>query len=923
MKKRILVSSGVVLTLTAALAILVTQPISTPPATTPEDVEPDWSALTAEERARIEKARSNKLPDFWFMRQRLSGDAIPAGVLGRELQRFRRDNKVESTKRADKGVDAAPGTWTQVGPENVGGRITALALDPNDDQRVWAGAAAGGVWRTTDGGTSWTPVFDDQTYRSVGALAAHPTDSNTVYVGLGEDNGGGYSYDGDGIYKTTDGGQTWTNMGLVDTRRIGDIEIDPVDPNRVFVAAGGSVFFPDNNRGIYRSTDGGQSWSKVLFVDNETGGIEIEIDPSNPNRIYAAMWRRQGSATNIVFGGLSGGVWISLDGGDTWTKQTVNGLPTTSIGRIGLAIAPSSPNIVYARYQNDTGSYKGLWKSNNSGITWFQADTGGGIWRFFMVSWGYYFGKVRVDPQDPDHVFLLDTDWMESFDGGVTFNRRGGMHVDHHDMIVEPSLWYMGNDGGFYWSTDVGASWTHSETMPISQAYDIAIAELDTNRRFMGLQDNGTVRTTTGGTSDWQNVLGGDGLQCEVDPTNSLLVYASSQGGNINRSTDGGDTFTNGTNGIGSERTNWNAPVEHDPVTSQKLYTGTYRVYRTVDGAQNWTPISPDLTDGPTLDEGQPVVNRDGLDRFQSHLADIVDGTVTTIDVSPLNTDIIWAGTDDGNVWVTSDGGTIWNPVDVPGRNEWVTRVTADPFQVNSAYVTFTGFRTGDRMPHIFRTTDLGANWSDVSGNLPNVPINDVVPDPLWEGRLFIGSDLGAYLTDSWGAQWDDMNGGFPISVIHDLVLHDPTRTLYAGTHSDSLWTFDLSQLPIPDRDLDGSNNLDDCAPDDGGAFAVPGEVTGVQWDDATTLRWSSAQPGAGSATVHDVARGALAELPVGGGPSESCLVTGLGADTTTDASVPALHAGFWYLVRGANVCGTGTYGSESGGAERVTGACP
>jgi photosystem II stability/assembly factor-like uncharacterized protein len=913
------VSLAAALTLAGVLALLSGQPAPTPSAPTHD--EPDWSALTDEERTAIEKAKRDKLPNTWFVRQRLSGDGIPAGVLSRELKRFRADELKRDAAKGD-GADAAPGTWNQVGPENVGGRITALAVDPNDDQRVLAGTAAGGIWRTTDGGVSWTAVFGDKPYQSVGALAAHPTDSNTYYAGLGEDNGGGYSYDGDGVYKSTDGGTTWTHLGLAETRRIGGIAIDPSDPNRVFVAAGGSVFGADEHRGIYRSTDGGQSWQKVLFVDNETGGLEIVIDPSDPNRVYAAMWRRQQSSTNIVFGGLSGGVWISLDGGDSWTKQTVNGLPTTDVGRIGLAISASNPNIVYARYQNQSGSFKGLWRTLDSGLTWTRVDTGGGIWRFFMASYGYYFGEVRVDPADPNHVFMLDVDWMESFNGGSSFNRRGGMHVDHHDMLILAGVWYMGNDGGFYDSTDAGANWTHSETLPISQAYDIAIAELDTNRRFMGLQDNGTVRTTTGGTSDWTNVLGGDGLQCEVDPTDPLLVYASSQGGNINRSTDGGDSFSNGTNGIGNERTNWNAPVTHDPVASQKLYTGTFRVYRTIDGALNWTPISPDLTNGPA-DDGQPVVNREDRDNRYSHLADLVDGTVSTIGVSPLDTNIVWAGTDDGNVWVTPDGGTQWNQVNVPGRTEWVTRVTADPFRVDTAYVTFTGFRSGDGMPYIFRTTDLGQTWSDISGNLPDVPINDVVADPTWQGRLFIGSDLGVYLTDSWGAQWDDMNGGFPISVIHDLVLHDPSRTLYAGTHALSLWTFDLAQLPIPDRDLDGSNNLDDCAPDDGGVFASPGEVGGMRWDDPSTLRWDSAQPGAGTATVHDVVRGGLDELPVGSGLSETCLDPGTPADTSTDLSTPAVNRGYWYLVRGRNACGIGSYGNESAGPERATGICP
>jgi photosystem II stability/assembly factor-like uncharacterized protein len=874
-------------------------------------------------RETFERLHAVKFPNHWFMRQRLSGDPVPVRALARALDDYRRVRARRDRATEEAGVDEAPGSWAFAGPINVGGRVTALAVDPNNANRIWLGAAAGGVWLSEDGGVSWTSVFDTQTAQSIGSLAAHPTDSNIVYVGTGEDNGGGYSYDGEGVFKTVDGGQTWTPLGLAETRRIGGIAIDPVNPDRVFVAAGGDVFRQDEHRGVYRSTDGGQTWQKVLFVANDTGAIDVAIDPGTPNRVYAAMWTRQSTATSITFGGPNGGVWQSTDGGDTWT-ELAGGLPTTSIGRIGLAIAKTNPSIVFARYQNATGTFKGIWKTTNAGASWSRSDANG-IWRYFMSSYGYYFGEIRVDPQNANRVYLLDVYWFLSTDGGVNFTQRtSGLHVDHHDLILQPSRLLMGNDGGFYSSTDGGNTWTHAVTLGVSQAYDLAIDNLQPQRRFMGLQDNGTVRTVTGGTSDWIEVLGGDGLQCEVDPTNSNLAYASSQGGAIARSTDGGDSFTGATTGIDStERVNWNAPVTHDPLATQRLYTGTIRVYRSTDGAVSWQSLSPDLTNGAS--DGGAVAGGGGkLGDLRSHLADTVDGTVTTIGVSPVDTGIVWAGTDDGNVWVTQNAGGSWTQVNVPGRTEWVTRVSADPFEADSAYVTFSGFRNGSKMPHVFRTTDLGVTWQDIVGDLPDVPLNDVVPDPEWQGRLFAGSDLGVFLTDSWGRRWEPMNGGLPIVVIHDLVLHDPTRTLYAATHARSLWRFDLGQLPVPDRDLDGVNNLEDCAPDDEGAFALPGELSGLLFqDDAQTLEWNPVQPGAGSGTVHDVLRGALEELPVGAGASELCVASGVAGTSASDAAEPPSEGGFWYLVRARNACGAGTYGSDSTGSERTSSACP
>lgn len=818
----------------------------------------------------------------------------------------------------------AAGSWVFAGPSNIGGRLTALAVDPTNPDHIWAGAAAGGVFESTDSGDSWTPVFDGQPLLPVGAIAAHPSNPDIVYVGTGEANGAGYSYDGDGVYRTMDGGATWQPIGLGETRRIGRIAIDPLNPQRIFVAAAGGVYVPDSHRGVYRSIDGGASWTQVLFVAPTAGAIDLAIDPSNPDRIYAAIWEHYSTATQWVAGGTNSGIWRSDDGGDTWSLLS-NGLPASSpaIGRIGLAIAASSPQTVYALHLDDPGSLIGIYKTTNGGNGWFRVDTPGGAQQSTFAGYGYYFGQIRVDPADAQTVYLLDVYWARSTDGGATYtNFTSGLHVDHHDLVILPGRLYMGNDGGFYRSTDGGGAWTHSASLPASQFYDLGIDPQDPLVRFGGLQDNGSIRTKTGGLSNWAMVYGGDGLQCEVDPVNAKKVYCESQFGGIVRSTNGGNTFSGAVSGISSaERRNWNAPITHDPLATSRLYTGTIRVYRSTNGAQSWSAISGDLTDGPP--PHLPAAGRPG---GASHLASTVEGTISTLAVSRVNTDVLWAGTDDGNVWVTADSGGQWTRVDVPGRTEWVTRIEADPFAAGGAFVTFSGYRNGSPLPRIFRTADYGSTWTDIGGGLPDVPLNCVNADPEPEnrGRLFVCSDLGVHVTDDYGLSWSELGGGLPRAVVHDLDLVNSSRELFAGTHARGMYLYDLNQLGPADADGDGVGNVLDCNADDPGAFAPPGEVSGLLVEaDRVALSWDSAAPAAGAATTHQVLRGLIGELPVGGGASESCLSAGTTSASLSDPGIPAAGAGFWYVVRAVNSCGSGGYGRTSAGQNRVSPTCP
>ena len=820
---------------------------------------------------------------------------------------------------------AAPGSWVSAGPLNIGGRATAVAVDPNNTNRIWLGTAEGGVFRSENAGVDWAPVFDGQTATAIGSITVHPVDSNTVYVGTGEDNGGGLAYDGEGMFRTTDGGGTWTSLGLAEVRRIGRIAIDPANPQRLFVAAGGDWFNRDQHRGIYRSTDGGATWQRVLYVADDAGGIDVVIDPADPSRIFAAIWQRQIHRDTWYIAGPQSGVWRSTDGGTTWSRLTA-GLPTGSnVGRIGLAIARSSPNILYALVVDGDGNPSGVYKSTDSGTTWSNLNAA-------LASFGfsYYFGNIRVDPGDPNTVYILDVRILKSTNGGASFTPIAThVHPDWHDLVISGRTLIGANDAGFCRSRNGGSSWEQATTLPITQFYDLAIATTEPRHLIGGSQDNGTIRTQTGGLSDWTMILDGDGLQCEVDPTNPTLVYAEHQYGDIQRSIDGGVTFAAATAGIDvSERRNWSTPITLDPASPATLYTGWQRIYRSLDGALSWALISPDLTGGatgPATTPSRPQAG--GVRGGAAHTMSLVQGTITVVSVSPADARVLWAGTDDGNIWVSADAGSVWTKVNPPGPAYWVTDIAGDPFDARVAYLSVTGYRQGDRLPYVRATANLGATWSYLSDTLPQLPVNTLLPDPEWRGRLFLGNDAGVYLSEDGGASWSPMNGGMPYVVILDLELHAPTRSLYAATHGRSAYAYDLGQLPPADGDSDGVDNNHDCALADPGAFAPPGDigplmlVTGATGE--TILSWPGLAASAGPGTLYDVAAGDIASLAASGFAASAPFACSLTTPTTTDTSVPSAGAGTYYIVRGRNACGAGSWGRNSDGQERVSSACP
>ncbi|MEM1042181.1 MAG: T9SS type A sorting domain-containing protein [Bacteroidota bacterium] len=674
------------------------------------------------------------------------------------------------------------GAWEQAGPTNVGGRVSDIEFAPSAPDVVYASPATGGVFRSEDAGFTWAPIFDDQAVLTVGDLAVHPSDPNTVWVGTGEANGSHNNFAGGGIYKTSDAGATWDFLGLGESYSVGRIRIDPTDPDRVFVAALGAYFGKNEQRGVFRSEDGGANWERVLFLSDSTAVIDLAMRPDDPDVLFASTWSRIRRPTGSNLSGPTSGLWRSTDGGDTWDELgAANGLPNpdvTDVGRIGLDICRDVPDTIYA-YYTDGSQYLGLFRSDDGGDTWTDEDPSGEI-GFNTSGFEWWMGQVRVAPDDPDDVFVLSTPLIRR--SGSFWNAEFGfevLHVDHHAMAFkpdDPDVVLSGNDGGIDRSTDGGASWTPVNGLAITHFYEIGLDAQNPERLYGGTQDNSTNRTLTGALDDWDVIYFGDGFYTIVDPTDADVIYAESQFGGLGKSTDGGFSFNDATSGIDfNEPRNWSTPVIMDPNDNLTLYYGTNYVYRTVNGADSWTKISPQLAGN------QPRIN-----------------TISTIGVSPADSDVVWAGTADGKLWVTTDGDDTWVEVTQPNLPErWVTRVIPDPLLPETAYATFSGLKWYEPVPHVFRTDDAGQTWTDISGTLPDAPVNALAVDPVDTDVLYVGSDVGAFVSLDRGATWGALGTGLPAVSVYDLKVHPTERFLAAGTHGRSMWRLDLSNVTV------------------------------------------------------------------------------------------------------------------------------
>jgi photosystem II stability/assembly factor-like uncharacterized protein len=746
-----------------------------------KDLQPSLTPFSPPKTAR----GPDQYPSDWAWLQR----TFPYGTADRtahlqalqQAQKLRHDLKKSAASRL--------AGWEFAGPTNIGGRVSALAIHPTNPRIIYAGAATGGVFKSIDAGKTWFPIFDKQAVLPIGDIEIDPSRPQTVYVGTGEANGGHNNFPGGGLYKSTDGGLTWQLVGLEETTTIARVVVDPRDSKRVFAAAIGAYFGPDEHRGIYRSRDGGKSWEKIFFLNDSTGVIDLIVNPQNSDILYAAAWERIRPANAPAhFNGPRSGIYKTTNAGDNWLRlgpETGLPGPETKAGRIGLAICQSQPDHLYALYTNGF-DYVGLYRTRNGGTNWEKADPNKKV-ADGTLGFSWYFGQVRVHPNNPEKVFVLDVALMGSEDGGRTwpifegYNRtNASLHVDHHALEFNPlnPQWIInGNDGGINISEDGGYRWNKVAELPVTQFYNIAYDPSHPARLYGGTQDNGTLRTLTGNFTDWRDILGGDGFYVIVDPTDPDVFYAEAQFGELYRFSNGGAKSASATNGIPTrqiEPRNWSTPVVMDPNNSAVLYYGTSRVYKTTDRAESWNPISLKLTD---------------------YQPGSILGTISTIAVAPSNSNVIYVGTDDSHVWVTPDGGATWNEISAALPFRWVTRVQVDPFNENIAYATFSGLKWKSPQPHVFRTTDMGQNWTDISSNLPEAPINSIVIDPVHPNVLFVATDVGVFHSENTGQSWASPGEGLPAVSVYDLVIDATNRFLIAGTHGRSMYRIRIDAI--------------------------------------------------------------------------------------------------------------------------------
>lgn len=723
--------------------------------------------------------------------------------------------------------------WRGIGPCNMGGRVAAVALVPGTTTDLYVGYATGGLWKTTNQGTTWSPCALEGT-GSIGAVGVvnAPQDwpgwiadgdtvpaaeraemgvGRVVWVGTGEGNGRNSSTWGNGVYRSIDGGASFTHVGLADTHDIPRLAVDPDDPEVCWVAAMGHLWGPNEERGLYLTRDGGASWTRVLKGDDETGACDVVLHPSDPNTVYAALYRRQ--RRPWMFDGFSdrAGIFRSTDGGASWTRLT-EGLPART-GRIGLAVSPSDPRILYANVESDVGGIgRSAFDDHSPAGGLFRSDDGGDTWRRVndLNFRPFYFSRVAVDPRDPERVYLPGWDLTVSEDGGVTLRRISqSVHVDHHAIVIDPQdperIW-LGNDGGLYVSHDRGESWDVFDHLDVGQFYHVSVDDSDPYRVGGGLQDNGSwigpSRTDykAGGkpsilNEDWRSVYGGDGFRVLFDPTDADVIYATSQGGNLGR-VDLRTMLTTPLRAAADEgqtrlRWNWDAPFlisSHDPTV---LYHGAQKVFKLTRRGDYYTPISGDLT-------------RNEADKVHTEGSDAeAYGTLTALAESPVRAGVLWAGSDDGLVHVTRDDGGAWKDVTPKAADGlYVSCLEPSRHDADVCYLAVDGHRTDDFRALILRTGNLGGKWRDVTGDLPQgSPVRVVREDPSNPDVLYCGTEHAAYVTFDRGEHWLELGGdSLPTVPVYDLALQTRAHDLVAATHGRSLWILDgmdcLGELP-------------------------------------------------------------------------------------------------------------------------------
>lgn len=720
--------------------------------------------------------------------------------------------------------------WQYLGPTNISGRCTDVeAVSPRGSQyTIWIGSATGGVWKSVNEGTTFVPVFDSMPTGSIGDIAIDPKNSEVVWVGTGEANIFRSSNSGCGVFKTTDGGNSWALTGLENTHTIARIRIDPENTDIVYVAATGHEWTPNEERGLFRTTDGGKTWNKILYIDPNTGVSDIVLDPRDHNTVYATTWERMRLKWNdprTYPTTRNCGVWKSIDGGQTW-KQINEGLPEPQFrGRIGIDISLSKPDVLYLLLDNyeiahkaEPGALDSYGRPRNDvirGATIYRSDDAGGTWnqvsgltdqtKAYMerhsATYGWVFGQIRVDPQDENTVYSLGIQLHQSVDGGATFKVLRGPHADHHGLWIDPAnSSYLLNvqDGGLTISYDKGSTWKYPiEELPLAQFYNVAYDFSVPFRVFGSIQDHhsffGTVDLSAGRNRirpvEFTNTLGAEGTTHSVDPQDNNTIYASTFYGDLAKAEI--DKYPSGRKQLlppnypdeSRLRGQWVAPTVISPHNPDIIFHGMQYVMMSRDRGNTWEKISGDLT------YNDPA-----------KLGDINYQTIQTLDESPLRAGLIYAGTDDGRVWRTKDYGKNWSEIrsgKVPQR--WVSRIVASGYDLGTVYMTQTGRRDDDFQVYIWKSTDFGDTWEDISGNIPVGPVNVIREDPVKKEILYVGTDAAVYVSTDGGGKWEVV-GDLPFAYVHDLQIHPRDNMIIIATHGRGMFVLDANSINEKDK---------------------------------------------------------------------------------------------------------------------------
>jgi len=801
---------------------------------------------------------------------------IPATSTEKRLEGY--NNRIELQQKSPfKNVE-----FKNVGPVVQSGRVTDIEANPEDPTHFYVAYASGGLWKTTNNGISFKPIFDNQASMTLGDIAVD-WKNNIVYAGTGENNSSRSSYAGTGIYKTTNDGETWEHLGLAGTHRTGRIIIHPNNTEIIWFAAIGPLYSHSEDRGIYKTTDGGKTWNKTLYIDQNTGIIDLVIDPANPDILYASSWYRTRRAWNFVEGGNTSGIYKSVDGGNNWELISTeeSGFPTgDGVGRIGLAVYDKNPDIIYAfldnQYHRDeekedyavtkdllrkigkedflklnskevndfldrhnfpqkyyaemlfekvtndeikpadivayledansmlfdtpvTGAE--VYRSDNAGKTWVKANLD--YIENMYYTYGYYFGEIRVAPDNPDHIYILGVPILRSTDGGKTFFtiNKENVHVDHHALWINPNNpahMINGNDGGVNITYDYGETWFKANTPSVGQFYTVNVDMAEPYNVYGGMQDNGVWFGPSTNVDDYswyasgdyafKGLMGGDGMQVAIDTRDNTTVYTGYQFGNYFRlnTQNRNSKYITPEHDLGERpyRFNWQSPIHLSIHNQDIVYFGSHKLHRSLDKAETWEAISDDLTKG-------------GKKR------NVPYGTLTTINESPLKFGLIYVGTDDGYIWITKDGGNKWERIsDSLPQDYWVSRVDASSHNEGTVYVSLNGYRWDNFNALVYRSTNNGKTWEQIGKDLPAEPVNVIKEDPKKSNILYVGTDHGAYISTDYGKSFTAFSEGLPAVAVHDLVVHPRDNDIVLGTHGRSIFIADVEYIQKLDESI-------------------------------------------------------------------------------------------------------------------------